>query len=78
MPKSSGHPPKATSRKGTPLTVYFSDSQTSQLNELSRQRRVPKAELLRIAVDLLVEQLNSGQLQLPLGIDIQRHRVSKD
>jgi hypothetical protein len=58
-------------RKGTPLTVYFSDEQTTQLNNISRQRRVPKAELLRIAVDLLVNQLNDGQLQLPLGVDIQ-------
>jgi Ribbon-helix-helix domain len=58
-------------RRGTPLTVYFSDQQTMQLNNISRQRRVPKAELLRIAVDLLVNQLNDGQLQLPLGVDIQ-------
>lgn len=64
---NSGSP----ARKGTPLTVYFSDEQTMQLNDISRQRRVPKAELLRIAVDLLVNQLNDGQLQLPLGVEIQ-------
>ena len=62
---------KVPARKGTPLTVYFSDAQTIQLNNLSSQRRVPKAELLRIAVDLLVDQINSGQLQSPLGIEIQ-------
>lgn len=61
----------SAARKGTPLTVYFSDEQTMQLNDISRQRRVAKAELLRIAVDLLVNQLNDGQLQLPLGVDIQ-------
>ncbi len=62
---------KVPVRRGTPLTVYFSDAQTIQLNNLSRERRVPKAELLRIAVDLLVDQINGGQLRLPLGIDIQ-------
>lgn len=62
---------KAPRRKGTPFTMYFSDQQTEELNRISRQRRVPKAELLRVAVDLLVNQLNDGQLQLPLGVDIQ-------
>jgi Ribbon-helix-helix domain len=63
---------KAPTRKGKPLTVYFSDAQTVQLNDLSRRRRVPKSELLRIAVDLLVDQINGGQLHLPLGIEIQK------
>lgn len=72
MSKSPIRRNKAPARKGTPLTVYFSDAQTIQLNNLSRERRVPKAELLRIAVDLLVDQLNGGQLQLPLGIEIQK------
>jgi hypothetical protein len=63
---------KVPVRKGKPLTVYFSDAQTVQLNDLSRRRRVPKSELLRIAVDLLVDQINGGQLHLPLGIEIQK------
>ncbi len=71
MPQPTTGNAKMPVRKGTPLTVYFSDEQTAQLNNISRQRRVPKAELLRIAVDLLVNQLNDGQLQLPLGVDIQ-------
>lgn len=71
VPKQTRGNAKVPSRRGTPLTVYFSDEQTIQLNNISRQRRVPKAELLRIAVDLLVNQLNDGQLQLPLGVDIQ-------
>jgi hypothetical protein len=70
VPKQTGGSVKVAIRRGTPLTVYFSDEQTIQLNNISRQRRVPKAELLRIAVDLLVNQLNEGQLQLPLGVDI--------
>ena len=71
MPKQTTGNAKVPARRGTPLTVYFSDEQTFQLNNISRLRRVPKAELLRIAVDLLVNQLNDGQLQLPLGVDIQ-------
>jgi hypothetical protein len=71
VPKQNRGTAKVPIRRGTPLTVYFSDEQTMQLNDISRQRRVPKAELLRIAVDLLVNQLNDGQLQLPLGVDIQ-------
>ena len=62
--------PKPALRNGVPLTVYFSEDQTARLNQVSEQRRVPKAELLRVAVDLLLEHLGSGQLQLPLGIDI--------
>jgi Ribbon-helix-helix domain len=68
-PRSKANP-KPPVRNGVPLTVYFSDHQTARLNEVSEQRRVPKAELLRVAVDLLLDQLASGQLQLPLGIEI--------
>lgn len=66
--------PKSGLRKGVPLTVYFSEDQTAKLNAVSAQRRVPKAELLRVAVDLLLDQLDGGQLQLPLGIDIEKGR----
>ena len=66
--------PKPSLRKGVPLTVYFSEDQTARLNAVSEQRRVPKAELLRVAVDLLLDQLNGGQLQLPLGIDVRKPR----
>jgi hypothetical protein len=66
--------PKTALRNGVPLTVYFSEDQTARLNQVSRQRRVPKAELLRVAVDLLLEQLASRQLQLPLGIEIAKSR----
>jgi hypothetical protein len=65
---------KSVLRKGVPLTVYFSKDQTAKLNAVSAQRRVPKAELLRVAVDLLLDQLNRGQLQLPLGIDVEKPR----
>ena len=70
VPKQTRGHARVPARKGTPLTVYFSDRQTESLNQISRQRRVPKAELIRIGVDLLLTQLSSGQLDLPLGIDL--------
>jgi len=66
-PPSGANTPR---RKGTPFTIYFSDRQTEDLNRISRQRRVPKAELVRIGVDLLLAQISSGQLELPLGVDL--------
>jgi len=62
--------PKSPRRKGTPFTIYFSDQHTNSLNRISRERRVAKAELVRIGVDLLLAQLASGQLKLPLGLDL--------
>ena len=65
-------------RNGTPFTIYFSDQQTENLNRISRERRVSKAELVRIGVELLLAHLSGGQLELPLGIDlplnISRHQ----
>lgn len=61
---------KAPTRRGVPLTVYFDTRQMEQLNRISRQRHVAKAELLRLAVDLLFEQINHGQLQLQLGVQL--------
>jgi len=67
---SKRHRQKEKVRTGTPFTVYFSQEQTRQLNDISRLRRVTKAELLRFAVDRLVEELNGGQLELPLGVQL--------
>lgn len=70
MPKQTKGRARVPARTGTPLTVYFSDRQTDSLNQISRQRRVPKAEIVRLGVDLLLTQLSRGQLELPLGIDL--------
>ena len=66
------HRPSANTprRKGTPFTIYFSDKQAQDLNRISRERRVPKSELVRIGVDLLLAHISSGQLELPLGIEL--------
>lgn len=67
-------------RRGTPLTVYFSPEQTESLNILARQRHVSKSTVVRLAVEHLMRQLASGQLQLPLGIQdfIQHSRSTSD
>lgn len=59
---------RTSKRNGRPLVVYFSQEQAEGLDSLSRQRRVAKADLVRFAVDRLLNQINSGQLELPLGI----------
>jgi hypothetical protein len=60
---------KEAQRKGIPFTLYLSAEQAKQLEILSRQRRVAKAAVVRFAVDRLLTQLGSGQLELPLGIE---------
>ncbi len=61
---------RVVTRNGTPFTVYFSEEQTRRLNDISRLRRVTKAELLRFAVDRLIDELQGGQLELPLGVQM--------
>ena len=56
------------SRKGVPFTVYFSPEQANALAAISRDRRVSKANLVRFAVERLLEQIESGQIDLPLGV----------
>ena len=56
-------------RKGkTAVLVYFPTEQAVNLSTVARARRVPKAELIRVAVGRLLNELNSGQLDLPLGL----------
>jgi len=56
-----------TVRKGVPFTMYFSSEQAEALTAISRARRVPKSTVVRYAVERLLEQLENGQLELPLG-----------
>jgi hypothetical protein len=67
--KQKSMPRKEVQRKGTPFTLYLSAEQAKQLEILSRQRSVAKAAVVRFAVDRLLAQLGSGQLELPLGIE---------
>lgn len=56
-------------RTGIPLVVYFEDDLARKLEAVARERSVPKAALVRIAVSRLIIQMGSGQLELPLGVE---------
>jgi len=60
---------KKAKRKGAPLVVYFSEEQAERLNVIAKGRHVAKATVVRLALDRLLEELDRGQMHLPLGID---------
>jgi predicted DNA-binding protein len=55
-------------RKGKALLVYFRKEDAERLSSVAKERRVAKAELVRVAVGRFLNDLNSGQLELPLGL----------
>jgi hypothetical protein len=55
-------------RNGKPLTVYLSTDLSKALQNASTERRVHKSEIVRVAVQRLLHDLSSGQLELPLGL----------
>jgi hypothetical protein len=55
-------------RRGKPLTVYLSPELSKALQSASAERRVHKSEIVRVAVQRLLNDLSSGQLELPLGL----------
>jgi hypothetical protein len=68
---SNGHrnaPRPKTNRSGVPITVYLDKALNNRLNTTSKERHVGKSSIIRLAVERLLTQLESGQLELPLGI----------
>ncbi len=61
-------PRPKTNRSGVPITVYLDDTLNKRLNATSKERHVGKSSIIRLAVERLLTQLESGQLDLPLGI----------
>jgi hypothetical protein len=57
-----------TKRSGKPLTVYLNDDLSQALSSACEKRKVPKSDLVRVAVERLLNDLEAGQLELPLGI----------
>lgn len=55
-------------RSGKPFTVYLADDLNRVLNQVSEQRNVDKSVIVRVALKRLFTELESGQLELPLGI----------
>jgi predicted DNA-binding protein len=72
MPTNTAHRrvphPKPRKRSGVPITVYFDENLNERLKTTSKQRHVDKSAIIRLAVERLLAQLESGQLELPLGI----------
>lgn len=60
--------PQHGKRRGVPLTVYFSEALSQALSAAAEERRVGKSTIVRIAVERLLQHLDSGQLNLPLGL----------
>lgn len=59
---------KRSSRSGKPHTIYFTPEQALALEALAAQRRITKTELVKFAVDQMLDRIINGQLQLPLGV----------
>jgi predicted DNA-binding protein len=55
-------------RTGRPLTVYLSDRLSHALTSVSEKRKVHKSDLVRVAIERLLNELEAGQLELPLGM----------
>ena len=55
-------------RRGKPLTVYLNDDLSLALSATCKKRKVHKSDIVRVAVERLLNQLEAGQLELPLGI----------
>lgn len=58
----------AVKRTGKPLTVYLADDLSRALTAASKKRMVHKSVIVRVAVERLLNDLETGQLELPLGI----------
>jgi len=67
-PKKTKSNGRKAQRSGVPLMVYFQAEQAMRLKDLSEQRRIPKANIVRFAVERLLEDINGGQMDLPLGL----------
>jgi hypothetical protein len=48
--------------------VYLNDELSLALTATCEKRKVRKSDIVRVAVERLLNDLESGQLELPLGI----------
>ena len=61
-------PEPTVKRNGKPLTVYLNDDLSQALTTTCEKRKVHKSDIVRVAVERLLNDLEAGQLELPLGI----------
>jgi hypothetical protein len=59
---------EAKGRTGKPFTIYLSNQQFEQLQLVAKKRCVAKSVLVRFALDRFIDQLQNGQIELPLGL----------
>jgi hypothetical protein len=55
-------------RNGKSFTLYLTDDLSDALTSASEKRKVNKCDIVRVAVERLLNDLEAGQLELPLGI----------
>jgi hypothetical protein len=61
-------PRPKSNRSGVPVTIYLDPELNKRLNATSKERLVGKSSIIRLAVERFLAQLDSGQLDLPLGL----------
>jgi len=61
-------PRPKSNRTGVPVTLYIDKDLNERLNATSKERHVGKSSIVRLAIERFLTQLESGQLELPLGL----------
>jgi Ribbon-helix-helix domain len=61
-------PRPKSNRTGVPFTIYLDPELKKRLNTTSKERLVDKSAIVRLAIERFLAQLDSGQLELPLGL----------
>jgi predicted DNA-binding protein len=51
-----------------PVTLYIDAGLNKRLNATSKERHVGKSSIIRLAIERFLTQVESGQLDLPLGL----------
>jgi hypothetical protein len=61
---------KAAGRTGKPLNIYLPQTQAGRLHALAKERHIAMSNIVRFALDRLFQDLDGGQLDLPLGLGL--------
>jgi hypothetical protein len=61
---------KKVGRTGKALNIYLPTVQAGRLHALAKERHVPMSNIVRFALDRLFQDLDGGQLDLPLGLGL--------
>ena len=61
---------KKPGRTGKALNIYLPPTQAGRLHAWAKERHVPMSNIVRFALDRLFQDLDGGQLDLPLGLGL--------